>query len=138
MEKVTGALHVFFEDPFWVGIFEKNVSGKLYVCRVVFGAEPKDYDVYRFILSRYDQLIFSPAVEADRKLLAVNPKRRQRQIGKEMKRQGAGTKAQQALKLQQEQKKTEKSLLKKEQRTAEQKRIFQLHRQKKKEKHRGR
>ena len=40
-----GKLTVFFEDPFWVGIFERIEKGKLSVCRVVFGSEPKDYEV---------------------------------------------------------------------------------------------
>ena len=43
-----GKLTVFFEDPFWVGIFERVESGKLSVCRVVFGSEPKDYEVWEF------------------------------------------------------------------------------------------
>lgn len=32
---------VFFEDPFRVGIFERIDEGKLSVCKVTFGAEPK-------------------------------------------------------------------------------------------------
>ena len=39
-------LTVFFEEPFWVGVFERIEDGKLSVCKVTFGAEPKDYDVW--------------------------------------------------------------------------------------------
>ena len=54
MEKITGQLTVFFDDPFWVGVFERIEENKLSVCRVVFGAEPKDYEVYDFILKNMD------------------------------------------------------------------------------------
>ena len=33
-------LTVYFEDPFWVGVFERVEDGKLSVCKVTFGAEP--------------------------------------------------------------------------------------------------
>ena len=58
-----GKLTVFFEDPFWVGIFERIESGKLSVCRVVFGSEPKDYEVWEFVLANYHRLRFSPSVD---------------------------------------------------------------------------
>ncbi len=44
-------LTVFFEEPFWIGVFERYEDGKLSVAKVTFGAEPKDYDVYQFILN---------------------------------------------------------------------------------------
>ena len=50
MDKVTGKLTVFFENPFWVGIFERMEDGKLSACRVVFGGEPKDGEVWAFVL----------------------------------------------------------------------------------------
>lgn len=43
MDKMSGTLTVMFEDPFWIGIFERISDGKLSVCKVTFGAEPKDY-----------------------------------------------------------------------------------------------
>ena len=63
MDKVAGKLTVLFEEPFWIGIFEHISDGKLRVCKVTFGAEPRDYEVYDFILRNYDRLIFSPAVD---------------------------------------------------------------------------
>ena len=51
MDKVSGKLIVYFEDPFWVGVFERIDEGKLSVAKVTFGAEPKDYDVQEFILT---------------------------------------------------------------------------------------
>ena len=47
---MKASLTVFFEDPFWVGVFERIEDGKLSVCKVTFGAEPKDYEVWDYIL----------------------------------------------------------------------------------------
>ena len=49
MDKAAVTLQVFFEDPFWVGIFERVSAGKLEACKVTFGPEPKDYEVLDFI-----------------------------------------------------------------------------------------
>ena len=48
IEKCQGRLTVYFEDPFWVGVFEKVENGKLSAAKVTFGAEPKDYEVQEF------------------------------------------------------------------------------------------
>ena len=45
MDKASGKLTVYFEEPFWVGVFERIEDGKLSVAKVTFGAEPKDYEV---------------------------------------------------------------------------------------------
>lgn len=138
MDKVSGRLTVFFEEPFWVGVFERISEGKLSVCKVTFGAEPKDCEVYAFVLKNYDRLRFSPAVETEVKEAARNPRRVQRDVRKQIQNTGIGTKSQQALKLQQEQFKTERKTLSREQREAERQRQFELKQQKRKEKHRGR
>lgn len=78
MDKVSGRLTVFFEEPFWIGVFERISEGKLSVCKVTFGAEPKDYEVYDFVLRNYYRLKFSPAVATDVKEAVRNPKRVQR------------------------------------------------------------
>ena len=138
MDKVSGRLTVFFEEPFWVGIFECTSEGKLSVCKVTFGAEPKDYEVYDFVLKNYYQLRFSPAVATDVKEAGRNPKRIQRQVRKQVQNTGIGTRSQQALKLQREQLKTKRKTMSREQREAEKQRQFELKQQKRKEKHRGR
>ena len=138
MDKVSGRLTVFFEEPFWVGVFERISEGKLSVCKVTFGTEPKDYEVYDFILKNYYCLRFSPAVATDVKEAVRNPKRVQREVRKQMQNTGVGTKSQQALKLQQEQLKTERKIVNREQREAEKQRLFELKQKKRKEKHRGR
>ena len=137
MDKVSGKLTVFFEEPFWVGIFEHIQDGKLSVAKVTFGAEPKDYEVFDFILRHYYSLKFSPAVAADVKEVKCNPKRMQRDAKKQMQETGIGTKSQQALQLQQEQNKQERKVKSREQKLAESERMFELKQQKKKAKHKG-
>lgn len=44
------------------------------MCKVTFGAEPKDYEVYDFVLKNYYRLRFSPAVAIDVKEAGRNPK----------------------------------------------------------------
>jgi hypothetical protein len=138
MDRVSGKLTVFFEEPFWVGVFEHVSDGKLSVCKVTFGAEPKDYEVYDFVLKNYYRLRFSPAVTTDVKEAGRNPKRVQREVRKQVQNNRIGTKSQQALKLQQEQLKTERRIVSRKQREAEKQRQFELKQQKRKEKHRGR
>lgn len=100
MDKVSGKLTVFFEEPFWVGVFEGVSDGKLSVCKVTFGAEPKGYEVYGFVLKNYYRLRFSSAVATDVKETGRDPKRVQREVRKQVQNIGIGTKLQQALKLQ--------------------------------------
>lgn len=105
---------------------------------MTFGAKPKDYEVYEFILKHYYSLQFSSAVATVAKKTIKNPKRMQRDIRKQLRDTGIGTKSQQSLKLQQEQNNQERKVKSREQKLAEAKRMFELKQQKKKEKHRGR
>ncbi|MEW9124734.1 MAG: YjdF family protein [Thermotaleaceae bacterium] len=139
MDKVRISLTVFFEDPFWVGVYERVTNEKLEVSKIVFGAEPKDYEVYQYLLVNWSQLRFSPPVEAfAREQTKINPKRMQRAIQRQLGDTGVGTKAQQALKLKQEQNKMERKACNRKKREAEKERQFELRQIKKKAKHRGR
>ena len=131
-------LTVYFDEPFWVGVFERIEEDRLSVCKVTFGAEPKDYEVWDFVLEHYCELEFSPAVDTVIRRTADNPKRRQRNARKELERSGVGTKSQQALQMQLEQNKQERKNKSREQKQAEEERLFALRQQKKKEKRRGR
>ncbi len=137
MDKMSGMLTVFFDKPFWVGVFERTENGQLSAAKVTFGAEPKDSEVLEFALRHYYELKFSPAVETKSRKTADNPKRRQRDAHRQMSDSGIGTKSQQALKLMQEQNKTERKQLTKQQREAEKQRRFDLRQQKRREKHKG-
>jgi hypothetical protein len=138
MEQTASKLTILFEEPFWVGLYEREEHGRYQVCKITFGAEPKDYEVYDFMLENWNRLRFSPsmnaAVVAEKR---INPKRMQRRIHQQLQTAGVGTKAQQALKLQQEQGKQKRKAYSREQREAEQERRFALRQSKRKEKHRG-
>lgn len=138
MDKATVALRVFFQEPFWVGILEKVSEGRMTVSKITFGPEPRDYEVQEFLLNNYDSLRFSPPVAAVVKEYHVNPKRIQRQVRKELLERGTGTRSQQALKLQQEQKQIDRKAVSRERKEAEARRRLERKQQKKKEKHRGR
>ena len=90
-------LTVFFDGLFWIGIYERIQDGKLEACKITFGAEPKDYEVYGFILKNWHKLRFSPPVDAgEKKEGKMNPKRMQRNVKKQLEAHGTGTKSQQA------------------------------------------
>lgn len=137
MDKASGKLTVYFEEPFWVGVFERIESGKLSVAKVTFGAEPKDYEVQEYIRKYYSSLKFSPAVDTVVKDIKKNSKRMQREAKKQMQETGIGTKSQQALKLQQEQNKQERKVRSREKKETDELRMFELKQQKKREKHKG-
>ena len=137
MDKVSGKLTVYFEEPFWIGIFERIEDGKLPVAKVTFGAEPKEYEVQEYVQKYYFSLKFSPAVDTVVKDIKRNPKRMQREAKKQMQEIGIGTKSQQALKLQQEQNKQGRKVRSQEKKEAEKLRMFELKQQKKREKHKG-
>lgn len=137
MDKCIAKLTVYFEHPFWVGVYERQCDSKYEVCKITFGAEPKDYEVYHFILNHWSQLTFSSPIQSRTyKQRKINPKRMQRNIHKEL-QQGIGTKAQQALKLQQEQRKQTRKASAKQNREQEAMRRFALRQKKQKAKHKG-
>ena len=41
MDRASGKLTVFFEEPFWVGVFERVSDEQMSVCKITFGAELK-------------------------------------------------------------------------------------------------
>ena len=138
MEQSTESkLTIFYDEPFWVGVFEELDGKRLSVCRVVFGAEPTDAEIYAFILRDFNRLPFSPPVKTELKQKADNPKRRQRNAHKQLEKSVVGTKSQQALQKQYKENKLERKQHSREQKEAEKQRLFELKQQKRKEKHRG-
>lgn len=139
MQRIEAQLSVFFEEPYWIGIYERMEDGRVQACKIVFGAEPKDYEVYSYISDHWKELKFGPSIPgselSERK---INPKRMQREISHQLRTPGMGTKAQEALKALQEASKMERMQKTRQKRQEEKERQFELHRQKKKEKHKGR
>lgn len=137
MDERCGRLTVFYEEPFWVGVFERVEGDRLQVCKVTFGAEPKGYEVLDYVRRHYGELRFSEPVPREAREKADSPKRRQRAAAKEMQPTGVGTKSQQALQAQRELMKTERKRITRAEREAEEQRRFELKQQQKKEKKRG-
>ena len=117
MDEISAKLTILFENPFWIGLYERIYKNKLEVCKITFGKEPVKG--------------VKPVKEK------INPKRMQREINKAQKNTEIGTKSQQALKLQQEQIKDNKKAIKKIKREEEAKRQFEFKQKKKKQKHKG-
>lgn len=132
-------LTVLFEAPFWIGLYERREGGRYTVCKITFGAEPKDYEVYAFLRQSWRSLVFSPPVKAGRQgERAANPKRMQREIGRQLQNRGIATKAQQALQLQREQGKLQRKARSRAQKEAEEALRFALRQEKRRARHRGR
>lgn len=133
-------LTVIFEEPFWIGVFESYEDDSYKVCKITFGAEPKDEEVYDFILNNFYYLNFSNQAKIHSKGISEkkeNPKRLQRRIKKETKVKGIGTKAQIALKEQYEENKEKNKKITKDQKREVEQRKFEIKQMKKHEKHKG-
>ncbi len=128
-------LTVYFEPPFWVGVFARREGGALTAAKVTFGVEPRDQEVYALILSRYGSLQFSPPVAVPVREAAKSPKRARREAARQA--PGIGTRSQQALQLQREQGKQARAEKSRAQKEEEARRRFALKQEKRREKHRG-
>ncbi|MCI8756068.1 MAG: YjdF family protein [Oscillospiraceae bacterium] len=133
-----GIFTVLFENPFWIGLYERIEGERYEVCKITFGTEPKDYEVYDYWLANCDKLQFSQPIKIEKtEERKTNPKRVQREINHQLQKKGIGTKAQQALKAQHEQVKIERKTQSREEKEAEKERQFILKQEKKKAKHKG-
>ena len=102
---------------------------------MVFGAEPRDGDVLRWVQSGYPGARLSAgAVEAE--AMPCSPKRRQRQAARMVQR-GASTRAQQALALERELHAEQRRVKRRERLDAQEQLRFAMKQAKRKQKHRG-
>ena len=53
MECGYARLTVFFEDPFWGGVYEREDGGRLEACRLVSGTEPRGYEVWTPVVEHW-------------------------------------------------------------------------------------
>jgi len=129
---------VYFEDPFWVGLYERWDEEGCRVCKLTFGAEPKDYQVYELLLRCWRELVFSPAVSGGVKPpKKAKPRRERREADRKLSGAPVGTKAQEALKLQRQAEKSAARERSHQERETEEERKFQLRQEKKRQKHKG-
>lgn len=140
MEEVSAVFTVLFAEPFWIGLYERTDAEGYQACRTVFGSEPSDGQLYDWLQQAFSSLVFSPILAKECIVKTVrNPKRMQRQIQRQLRQPAElGTKAQQALKLQQEQSAALRKTKRKQQQLQRQEEQYAQKLQKKKAKHRGR
>lgn len=114
------------------------LSDSIVICLVVFGAEPKDYLIYEWVLANFYSLNFSKPTPNKTKIAKkVNPKRIQRQISQEISKVGLSNKSQDAIKKQYEESKIASKKRKQIVHELEKQKHFILKQQKKKQKHKG-
>lgn len=78
------ALTVYFEGPFWVGLFERWEGESYCVSKLTFGPEPRDAEVWERVLREFDRLPFSPGIPSERREEPANPKRARREARRQM------------------------------------------------------
>ena len=134
---VSSTLTVYHDGQFWVGLAEHFEGGRDGVARIVFGAEPSDEVILRFVTSEWEKLSFFGDKAAETSKPAKNPKRRAREAAKALKRPAVSTKAQQALAAQREAMKQESAQARCQRREDEAEARFEQRKLKRKQKHRG-
>lgn len=136
---MDGKCTVFFEDPFWVGVFERVDEHGYAVARFVFGGEPTEAELHQFALQSFSTLSFSaPSAVPEAAEREAGFKRRQREARQQMQQTGIGTYAQRALQAEQERMKQVRHAESREEREARERQQFLTKQAQKKEKHRGR
>ncbi len=55
---VSSALTVYHDGQFWVGLAERVEEGRYGVARIVFGAEPSNEEILKFVVGKWEKLAF--------------------------------------------------------------------------------
>ena len=134
---VSSTLTVYHDGQFWVGLAERVEDGGYGVARIVFGAEPSEEEILRFVVSKWERLSFFGDEATETKKLAKNPKRRAREAAKALKQPAMSTRAQQAFANQWETMKLESAQARSQRRADEAEARFEQKKLKRKQKHRG-
>ena len=81
---VSSTLTVYHDGQFWVGLAERVEGGRYGVARIVFGAEPSDEEILRFVVGKWEKLAFfgdDPAkANKPARTLSAAPARRRRPL----------------------------------------------------------
>ena len=134
---VSSTLTVYHDGQFWVGLAEHVEGGRYGVSSIVFGAEPSDEEILRFVTSKCAKLSFFGHDPTEASKPAKNPKRRAREAAKALKQPAMGTKAQQALANQRGIMKRESVRARKQRHAEKADARFEQRKLKRKQKHRG-
>ena len=59
---IKSILTVTFEDPFWIAVYERTYFDSYEVCKITFGSEPKDYEVYDYMMNNWNNLCFTKPI----------------------------------------------------------------------------
>jgi hypothetical protein len=138
MEQIEGSCTVYFDDPFWVGVFERTYNNTYQVARVVFGAEPSNQEILDFLTFHYDRVVFSIPSKTEVTLIPyrVKAKRSIRNARKEV-RKPIGNASHLALQKQWELVAKERKETRKNNREAREEKKFLLHQEKRKQAKKG-
>lgn len=93
-------LTVYYDGQFWVGLFERDDEGRLWLARIVFGPEPSLPQIAELVAGpAWRRLRFLPAGPAAERPgpPAANPKRRQREAAREARAGAPSTRSQDAM-----------------------------------------
>lgn len=99
---MSSTLTVYHDGQFWVGLAEHVEDGRYGAARIVFGAEPSNEEILRFVVNKWAKLAFFGNEATETSKPAKSPKRRAREAAKALKQPAMSTKAQQALVAQRE------------------------------------
>ena len=134
---VSSTLTVYHDGQFWVGLAEHVEDGRYGVSRIIFGAEPSNEEILRFVVNKWAKLSFFGDKAMETSKPAKNPKRRAREAAKALRQPAMGTKAQRALANQRETMKRESAQARSQRRADEAEARFEQRKLKRKQKHRG-
>ena len=134
---VSSTLTVYHDGQFWVGLAEHVEDGRYGVARIVFGAEPSDEEIQKFVTSKWEKFSFFGGELAEASKPAKNPKRRAREAAKALRQPAMSTKAQQAFANQREVMKRASARARSQRRAEEADTRFEQRKLKRKQKHRG-
>lgn len=123
---VSSTLTVYQNGQFWVGLAEHVENGRYGAARIVFGAEPSNEEILRFVVNKWAKLSFFGHDSTEASKPVKNPKRRAREAAKALKRPAMSTKAQQALEAQREATKQESAHARSRRRAEEADACFEL------------
>ena len=127
---------IFHDGQFWTGILEWEDGGEIRAVRRVFGAEPSEDDVLRFVAAVRPEDGAS-AAEAGEPTLASSYRRRVREARRAMTAPPVSTKSQLALAAERERRAGERARRRRADRCEERERKFLLSQEKAKQKRRG-